>query len=254
MFTVTNLIFLSVQIALLTGAAVLALKALRKWSWARLHQDCRGVSYSLSMILLLPFYLTMVIGSVEFNWVFHADTLFQRASLMAGRSISLSYQQIFEEHEDESERIKELEQAGELAATPVMLCAGSGLPEQAVELTTEETAYVDKYLEQLRKMSNMAPNGDTKLRAQYVAGATTVHFEPIKKNGTNSSGDTQVDRAMVTLEYEHPFYSQAIGSYLGRLSSKSGTFYVWKFSKQFEIPLEIARSEDQTMGIIDKEN
>ena len=103
-------------------------------------------------------------------------------------------------------------------------------------------------------MSNMDPNGDTKLRAQYVAGATTVHFEPIYENETSSPGDTRVGRAMITLEYEHPFYSQAIGKYFGQPSSKSGTFYVRKFSKQFEIPLEIARSEDQTLGIIHKEN
>ena len=184
MFTVTNLVFLSVQIAMLAGTAFLAFKAFRKWSWARLHQDCRGVSYSLSMILLLPFYLTMVIGAVELNWMFHANTLFQRASLMTGRSIALSYQQIFEAHEDKSERIKELEQTGELAATPVLFSAGSGLPEQAVELTTEETEFVEKYLEQVRKTSSMTPNGDTKLRARYVAGATTVRFEAIKENGT----------------------------------------------------------------------
>ena len=126
--------------------------------------------------------------------------------------------------------------------------------EQAVELTTEETGYVEKYLEQVRKTSSTIPNGDTKLRARYVAGATTVHFEAIKEKGSDITDNARVDRARITLEYEHPFYSQAIGRYVGQLSSKSGTFYVWKFSKQFEIPLEIARSEDQTMGIIDKEN
>lgn len=254
MFTITNLTFFSVQIVLLTFTAVLALKASMKWSWVRLHQDCRGVSYSLSMILILPFYLVMVIGAVELNWVFHGNTLFQRASLMTGRSIALTYQQTFEEHDDESERFKDLEQTGELAAIPVMVSAGSGLPEHAVELTTEETEYVHNYLEQIKKMSEMTPNADTKRRAQYVAGATTVRFELIKGNETNSSGNARFDRALVTLEYEHPFYSQAIGRYFGQLSSNSGTFYVWKFSKQFEIPLEIARSKDQTMGIIHKEN
>ena len=103
----------------------------------------------------------------------------------------------------------------------------------------------------------MTPNEDTKRRAKYAAGAATVQLEAIEENEEVSSSydnNAIVDRAQVTLEYEHPFFSQAIGKVLGRLSSKSETFYVWKFSKEFEIPLEIARSEDQTMGIIHKEN
>ena len=257
MFTVTNLIFLSVQITLLTVAAVLALKASRDWSLVGLHHDCRGVSYTLTMILILPFYLAMVIGAIELNWMFHADTLFQRASLMTGRSIALTYQQTFEKHENESERFKELEQTGELAATLVMVSAGSGLPEHAVELTKKENDLVKKYIAHLGKTSGMTPNEDTKRRAKYAAGAATVQLEAIEENEEVSSSydnNAIVDRAQVTLEYEHPFFSQAIGKVLGRLSSKSETFYVWKFSKEFEIPLEIARSEDQTMGIIHKEN
>ena len=247
MFTTLNIFTTVVLVSLLVASLCLAFQAARNFSFRRLHRDRRGVSYTLTMIITLPFYLAMVVGGIELNWLFHANTLFQRATLMTGRSISLSYQQEFEKHEQDPIAVKKaLDQRGELAAALVLFSAGSGLAEQELTLTSEESEFVSKFIEHLKATSDFAPNSDTLRRANYTAGATTVEFSLIEN--TNDP-EKRSDRATIKLEYEQPFFSQAIGRYFGELSSLSGDFYVWKFTKEVEFPLEIARTKDKTMGI-----
>jgi len=247
MFTMLNIFTTVVLVSLLVASLCSAFRAARNFSFRRLHRDSRGVSYTLTMIITLPFYLAMVVGGIELNWLFHANTLFQRATLMTGRSISLSYQQEFEKHEQDPIAVKKaLDQRGELAAALVLFSAGSGLAEQELALTSEESELVSKFMEHLEMTSGFTPNSDTIRRANYAAGATNVEFSLIENSNDPRK---RPDRATIKIEYEQPFFSQAIGRYFGELSSLSGDFYVWKFVKEIEIPLEIARSKDKTMGI-----
>ena len=91
MFTTLNIFTTVVLVSLLVASLCLAIQAARNFSFRRLHRDRRGVSYTLTMIITLPLYLAMVVGGIELNWLFHTNTLFQRATLVTGRSISLSY-------------------------------------------------------------------------------------------------------------------------------------------------------------------
>lgn len=243
MISPINFLFLTVLATTLCILAWQSHRFFQKSLIARLHQDCRGASYSISMILILPFYLTIFVGAIEANWMFHANTLFQRASMMAGRSVSVTYQQEFEEHENDSKLKLALEQNGELAATLVLFSGGSGLPEQALRLSPEETEFVKRFLAQLEKTTEFSPNGDTRLRAEYVVAATTVALKTAEDRSENIT-----DRLKLTLEYEHPFFSQVIGRFFGH-PSHSGDVYVRTFTKEIEIPMEVARSDNHKLGI-----
>ena len=240
----SNGLFLILLAVLVAAIACTLYRMLKQFSVVQLHRDQRGASYSLSMILTLPFYLAILVGAMEANWMFRANVQFQRAALMAGRSISLTYQDEYEEQENDAELKNALEQNGKLATALVMFSNGSGIEDHAIEINPEESKFIQRFLEQLEQVSEFTPNSDTRLRAEYSAGATKVTIS----NALEPS-DISMDKLLVAIEYEHPFFSQVIGRFFGQLSSKSGDFYVRKFSKEFEIPLEVARSEDRTMGI-----
>jgi len=239
-----------ILLAVLAVAIVCTLyRMLKQFTLSQFHSDQRGVSYSLTMILALPFYLAILVGAMEANWMFRANSQFQGAALMAGRSISLTYQDQYEEQEGDAALKAALEQNGKLAAALVLFSSGSGLEEHAIETSTDESKFVQRFLEQLKQVSQFSPNRDTRLRAEYAVAATTVEISNVSE--PSASG---MDKVTVVIQYEHPFFSQLVGRFFGQLSSKSGDFYVRKLSKKFEIPLEVARSEDRTMGIDNQSN
>ena len=86
------------------------------------------------------------------------------------------------------------------------------------------------------------------MRARYVAGATKVEFGWLPKQN-KSNGKGRLDRALLKVTYEHPFYSQLIGRVFGQPSAVGNGFCVRKLEETIEIPLEVARSEDGTLGI-----
>ena len=191
----------------------------------------------------------MVLGGIELSWLFYTNLRFQRAVMMAGRSVAVCYQQEFEEYDQNaSEAKKALEQTGELSAAAVLFSAGSGLEDHELTLSQEESEFVKQLLKHLGATTNFAPNSDTQRRANYAVGATTVEFE-LLPNQVNSGKQSHQDRAELKLTYEHPFFSQVIGRVFGQPSTVGNGFYVRKLEKTIEIPLEIARSKDGTMGI-----
>ena len=244
-----NELFLILLILLAVVIVCKLYRMLNQFSLARLHRDQNGVSYSLTMTLTLPFYLAILVGAMEANWMFRANSHFQRAALMAGRSIFLTYQDEFEEQKSDADLKVALERNGKLAMALVMFSSGSGLQEHAIAVNPDESKFVGQFLEQLKQVSQFSPNSDTRLRAEYAVAANTV-----KISNVSESSRVRMDKLKVVVEYEHPFFSQVVGRFLGQLSSKSGDFYVRKLSKEFEIPLEIARSEDRTMGIKKQSN
>lgn len=235
---------------LLFGASlILVFHEARKFSFRKLHKDRRGVSYSLTMLITVPFYVAMVLGGIELTWLFYANLRFQRATMMVGRAVAVCYQQEFEKHDQDPARTKKsVEQIGELSGAAVLFPAGSGLEEHRVPLTEDETRFINQLLAHFDSTTEFSSNDDTGRRASYAAGATKVEFELLpKKNNTNGTG--WPDRATVKVTYEHPFFSQAIGRVFGQPSSVGSGFYVRELQEIFEIPLEIARSKDGTMGI-----
>ena len=248
MYTINEL-FLILLGLLAVAIACKLYRMLNQFSLARLHRDQNGVSYSLTMTLTLPFYLAILVGAMEANWMFRTNSQFQRAALMAGRSISMTYQDEYEAEERDAGLKAALEQNGARAAVLVMFSSGSGLEEHAIEISSDDSEFVQRFLKQLEQVSSFPPNSDTRLRAEYAVAATTVKVS----NAAEPSGNG-MDKLVVVIEYEHPFFSQVIGRFFGQLSSKAGDFYVRKLSKKFEIPLEVARSEDRTMGINNKSN
>ncbi|MDB2686149.1 hypothetical protein N9Y42_02965 [Mariniblastus sp.] len=245
-----NLILNVTLLSLLVASMILAYRAAKRFSLHGLHQDRRGASYSLTMLITLPFYVAMVLGGIELTSLFYSNVRFQRATLMTGRSIAISYQQEFEKHDGDKAKVKKaIEQIGELAAAAVLFSTGSGLEEHAVPLTIEETSFATEYLNHLATTTSFKPNVDTQRRTNYTAGATFVEFELLDNRNSIGQGVGHPDKAIVKVVYEHPFFSQAVGRLLGRPSSVSNGLYVWKLEKKIEISLEIARSQDGTMGI-----
>ena len=156
----SNGLFLILLAVLVAAIACTLYRMLKQFSVVQLHRDQRGASYSLSMILTLPFYLAILVGAMEANWMFRANVQFQRAALMAGRSISLTYQDEYEEQENDAELKNALEQNGKLAMALVMLSNGSGIEDHAIEINPEESKFIQRFLEQLEQVSEFSPNSD----------------------------------------------------------------------------------------------
>ena len=116
-------------------------------------------------------------------------------------------------------------------------------------LPAKEAEFAEQHLKHLEATTNFTPNEDTRRRARYAAGATTVEFEllPSQTNANGSEG--RQDHAKIKVTYEHAFFSPVIGRFFGEPSFFSDGVYVRKLEKEIEIPLEIARSKDGTLGL-----
>jgi hypothetical protein len=199
-----------------------------------LARDERGASYTLSLALVIPFYVLLVGTVVECTLILLVKMGTTYAAYASARSAAVWMSA-------EPPRPDKVQAAAVAAITPF----SSSLQQHVIggeadaASAEEGAAFTDAFQEYSGKNRNPAYFLN---KYRYARRATTTEID--------ASSDEFNAELTITVRYEMPFHLPGIGRFLGERASFPGaSFYVRKIESSATIPKEGPRSDNQTLGI-----
>ena len=216
----------------------LSVQALRRWRrprWAELARGEEGVSYSLSYVLVFPFYLLFVCLVFETTWLLLAKVGTMYAAHAGARSAV-----VWASAKPDNLRTTRINQSVWTAMTPFVTGSPSWLSVQgdAFGQSLEYAAAYDFYV------SSDDPNAKppfTTLTNRYLTAASRTTWSPPNFNNVPANGDLTL-----TVTYRAPLH---IPGAVRILSTNVWAQNEYAITSSVTLPNEAPASADGTLGI-----
>lgn len=220
----------------------------RRWNGSRFVREERGASYSLGVVLVVPFYVLLIATVVESTLMLVVKTGTTYAAFAAARAAIVWLPDDRIPSSDAPDYIPPASRQGmvHLAAVNAMWPYASGSEQHAAGgagAFAYDPEAAQACIEAYRRYSGgKAPEAYLDRKWRYAAKATQIKIE-------HSSEEFNADLS-VTVEFEMPLNIPGVGRFLGGRASWGGAkYFTRKISSNATLEKEGPKSDNQSLGI-----